>query len=215
MSDIELTLVQRYALLVLMAEAREVPNSYLEKERKIFLKKKEHRDPLQAAGLITVRQERRGGPVSIELTDKGWRRATAEFGQSAPPRAGSAGAALYAILDKIGQFIDRSKISAADIFVTPEEAVESADRVPDLEAQIRKAYGELAPRAGAWVMLDKIRRALGDAPRGDVDAALLSLFRAPDVRIVPESNQKVLTDSERAAAVRIGNQDKHLIAIGV
>jgi len=34
------------------------------------------------------------------------------------------------------------------------------------------------------------------------------------VQIVPESNQKVLTKEDRAAAVRIGNQAKHLIRIG-
>jgi hypothetical protein len=213
MSDIELTLVQRCALLVLMAEAREVPNSYLENERKIVLKKKEHRDPLQAAGLIAVRQERRGGPVSMELTERGWSRAKAELGQPVPPRAGSAGAALYAVLDKVGQFIDRSKISPGEFFAPPID--DEIDVEPDVEARIRKAYGELAPRAGAWIMLDKIRRALGPISREEVDGALISLHRAPDVRLVPESNQKVLTDSERAAAVSIGNQDKHLIAIGV
>jgi hypothetical protein len=43
---------------------------------------------------------------------------------------------------------------------------------------------------------------------------LIQLSRAPDVDIVPESNQKVLTPDERAAAVSIGNQDMHLISIG-
>lgn len=211
MSDEELTLVQRCALLVLMAEAREVPNAYLENERKLVLKKKEHRDPLEKAGLIKVRQQRRGGPLSIELTEKGWGRAKAEFGQPVPARAGAPGAALYALLDKFGQFIDRTEITTADVFTTPPEA----EVAPDMEARIRKAYGELAPRAGAWVMLDKLRGALGPAARDDVDAALVHLHRAPDVRLVPESNQKVLTDAERAAAVSIGNQDKHAIAIGV
>jgi hypothetical protein len=41
------------------------------------------------------------------------------------------------------------------------------------------------------------------------------LEREPDVNIVPESNQKALTDAERTAAVRIGGQDKHFLAIGV
>jgi hypothetical protein len=219
MSDVDLTLVQRYALLVLMAEAREVPNAHLEKVRGLALKKKEHRDPLERAGLIEVRQERKGGPLSIELTDKGWSRAKAEFGQPVPARAGSAGAALYAVLDKIGQFIERSNVTAADVFASSDEIEIQVDEpdlaAPDLEARIRKAYGEVAARAGDWVMLDKLRRALGPAPRDEVDAALIRLYGVPDVRLVPESNQKVLTADERAAAVSIGNQDKHLIAIGV
>jgi hypothetical protein len=212
MSDIELTLVQRYALLILMAEAREVSNAHLENVRGLALKKKEHRDPLLKAGLINVRQERPGRPVFMELTERGWARSIAEFGQPVPPRAGSAGAALYAILEKLGQFIKRSDIAAAEFFITPEEIEEIA---PDLESLIRKAYGEMAPSPGAWVTLDKLRQALGTAPRNQVDAALIRLHQAPDVRLVPESNQKVLTDAVRAAAVSVGNQDKHAIAIGV
>jgi hypothetical protein len=210
MSDMEPGLVQRYALLVLMAEAREVPNAHLEKVRGLAMKK-QHRDGLQKAGLVRVRQERKGGPLFIELTERGWRRAIAEFGAAVPPRAGSAGAALYAVLERLGQFLERSNIAAADFFTTPEE-IEVAS---DLESLIRKAYGEVAPRAGAWVMLDRIRGALGPVSRQEVDAALIRLHRAPDVRLVPETNQKVLTDAERAAAVSIGNQDRHLIAIGV
>jgi hypothetical protein len=83
-----------------------------------------------------------------------------------------------------------------------------------METQIRKAYGEIAPRAGALVMLTQLRDALGCPDRGQVDAALIQLSRAPDVRIVPESNQKALTEEQRAAAVSIGNQDRHLILIG-
>jgi hypothetical protein len=204
--DIELKPTQRYALLLLMAEAREVTNTYLV-GRKLYLKAKEHRKPMEDAGLIKVRRN----PLSIELTEKGWSRAKAEFALSAPPRGGAPGAALYTILGKIGQFLERSDIAAADFFTTPEE-IEVA---VDLESLIRKVYGEVAPKAGAWVMLDRIRGALGSVSRQEVDAALIRLYRAPDVQIVPETNQKVLTAAERAAAVSIGNQDKHLIAIGV
>jgi hypothetical protein len=35
-----------------------------------------------------------------------------------------------------------------------------------------------------------------------------------DVNIVPESNQKALTNREREGAVVIGDQKKHMIAIG-
>jgi len=39
------------------------------------------------------------------------------------------------------------------------------------------------------------------------------LSYARDVKIVPESNQKTLKQADRDAAVSIGNQDRHLIAI--
>jgi hypothetical protein len=33
------------------------------------------------------------------------------------------------------------------------------------------------------------------------------------VRLIAEVNQKVFTDADRVAALRVGNQDKHLIAV--
>jgi hypothetical protein len=39
------------------------------------------------------------------------------------------------------------------------------------------------------------------------------MYRSPGVSLIPEENQKTLTAEDRAAAVEIGDQDKHLIAI--
>ncbi|MEU8364966.1 helix-turn-helix domain-containing protein [Nonomuraea sp. NPDC048882] len=79
-----------------------------------------------------------------------------------------------------------------------------------IEAQIRAAYDRLARRPGAWVGLADVR-ALVDAPRDQVDAVLRRLERRPDVNMVPESNQKTLRPEDRAAAIHIGAQDKHLL----
>lgn len=212
MSDDELTFVQRCALLILMAEAREVPNAYLTNVRKFDLKTSD-RKALVGHGLISERQERKGRPVSMELTEKGWRRAVAELGHGVPARAGSGGAALYAVLAKLKQFGDRSSISLQDIFFSvPADA--GVSEPEDIEARVRKAYGELAPRAGAWITLARLRAALADVRRTDLDATLVRLIQAPGVQLIPESNQKALTAEERAAAVRVGNQDRHLISIG-
>ena len=48
-----------------------------------------------------------------------------------------------------------------------------------------------------------------------LDAALRALERAPDVNVVPESNQKALFAEDQQAAVIIGGQRKHFLAIGV
>ena len=37
--------------------------------------------------------------------------------------------------------------------------------------------------------------------------------RLPDVHLVPEADQKLLTSAERAAAVAIGGTFKHLLAM--
>ena len=51
------------------------------------------------------------------------------------------------------------------------------------------------------------------APHADVDAALHTLYRTDGVSLIPEENQKALTSADRDAAVTIGKQAKHLIAI--
>ena len=52
-------------------------------------------------------------------------------------------------------------------------------------------------------------------PHEVVDDALRRLSRDAGVNIVPESNQKMLTDADRRAALHLGGQDTHLLAIGV
>ena len=85
----------------------------------------------------------------------------------------------------------------------------------DIEARIRAAYHKLAREPRAWVSLTRLRPLLGDdVTKAQVDKVLRRMNRMPDVRIIPESNQKVLTKEDRAAAVIIGNQAKHLILIG-
>ncbi|XVQ84118.1 hypothetical protein ACQP2K_35670 [Microbispora siamensis] len=110
--------------------------------------------------------------------------------------------------------------SAAEAAAAPIAIPEtSAAREParpsdDIETVIRKAYAQLADKPNAWVSLTLLRPLLGDAPRAEVDATLRLMIGLPDVRLVPESNQKMLTDEDRNAAVVIGDQAKHLILIG-
>lgn len=89
-----------------------------------------------------------------------------------------------------------------------------------IRAAYRRVIAQQGKRPGDWVMLTDLRPDVG-GHRPHVDAALVRMgrgdYRGPrgynDVSIVPESNQKTLTAYDRAAAVRIGNQDNHLIAI--
>lgn len=91
----------------------------------------------------------------------------------------------------------------------------AATSMPDIEARIRTAYTELAREPGTWVSLTKIRPLLGDATRAEVDDVLTLMNRMPGVNIVPESNQKTLTQQDRDAAVTIGDQAKHFLSIEV
>jgi hypothetical protein len=216
-----LTQLQIHALITLWTQPHgPIANTDLVK-RKLNLDKP-GRDKLAKAGLIEVRQERKGGPVSMELTTAGRDRAHAEAESDAelPSGTKSGEAALHAVLTALRPLLDRSAMTLPDLIARlggsrlrrVTDAADSTD--VDMETRIRKAYGEIAPRAGALVMLTQLREALGHPDRAQVDATLIQLSRAPDVRIVPESNQKALTEEQRAAAVSIGNQDRHLILIG-
>jgi hypothetical protein len=199
----DVTFAMRCMLVVLMAEAREVPNARLA-DRGLDLKK-QYRDRLVRRGWITARKVGRG--ISLELTEAGWAEAIAQLGADPPRGSGAGGAALYTVLNRLRGFLDRSDLAASEFFAPAEEV--------ELDVALRKAYAEIAPGQGELVSLAELRPRLGGADRSAVDAALVALSSAPDVRIIPESNQKTLTAAQRDAAVRIGNQDRHLIAIGV
>ncbi|MEV4539152.1 hypothetical protein AB0J82_35805 [Asanoa sp. NPDC049518] len=196
------TFAMRCMLVILMAEARELPNARIA-DRGLDLKK-EYRDRLASRGWITVRKVGRG--FSLELTEAGWAEAIAQLSADPPAGAGAGGAALYTVLNRLRGFLDRSDLAASELFAPVED---------DVDVRIRKAYAEIAVSAGELVSLAALRPRLTGTERSGVDAALVALSSAPDVRIIPESNQKTLSAAQRDAAVRIGNQDRHLIAIGV
>ncbi|GAB2586664.1 hypothetical protein Aab01nite_51280 [Paractinoplanes abujensis] len=223
MPERELTNAQRALLLALMVKAGPVENRYLTRA-KINLKKAPYRDQLVDWKLITLREKPEVPYLTLELTEKGWGRALEELSAEVPALAGSLGGTLYLLLDVLRQHFEKQNVSAAEFFSayagqTGETAgpAPRAQRVApsdDLESRIRKAYADLAAEPGAWVTLEDVRRALGDGSKPAVDHALLRLDREPDVSLIPESNQKTLTAGQRSAAVRIGNQDMHLLAVG-
>lgn len=217
MPDDDLTPVQRSVLLVLMAEAREVPNAYLTNDRKLDLKK-ERRDQLEERSLITVR--RQGRLLFLELSERGARWCNEQRGDEVPPGAGHAGAAAYSMLAGIHRHLERHNLHISEFFSRSAPvaagsgpATGEAEPAADIETRIRKAYHELAGRPGSWVRLADLRPLLGEPARAEVDRVLVQMNRAPGVSIVPESDQKTLTERDRAAAVQIGNQDRHVMMI--
>jgi hypothetical protein len=82
-----------------------------------------------------------------------------------------------------------------------------------VEQRVSAAYRSLAPRAGDLVSLADLRDLVCDLVPADVDAALRRLHRQRGVVLVPEANRKTLDDRTRAAAVVIGDEPKHAIAM--
>ncbi|SEP21498.1 hypothetical protein [Amycolatopsis saalfeldensis] len=197
MPEGKLKLSQREVLFALMALARDVTNPELR----------------ELCGLTLVGADRRGlndqqlvdsvkvGPAfRHSLTDRGWRWCQDEFSQSAAEDARPLERVVYLVFSRLEKFFERRKITVTEVFV-------------DLAERIRKEYHELAAEPSAWVSLTDLRSMLGDAPREEVDQALITLDGTKNVTLMPESNQKTLTAADRAAAVRIGGEDNHLIAM--
>ena len=213
-----LTLAQRSILFILMGEAREVPNTYFTNERGYKLDAK-IRDRLKDLGLINV--STRKNRLYLELSDLGWKECRAELAAPRHKGEGAVGVALYTLLELLQRHLEKSGTSFNNFFVPAEDAADKpirataeppADQATDLEAMIRDAYRALA-RPGTWVKLAELRAQLGSIAKADLDKALVKMNRMPNINIVPESNQKSLSDKDKAAAVVIGNQNKHLISI--
>ncbi len=85
--------------------------------------------------------------------------------------------------------------------------------------RVRRAFADILADRGLsgpnhFVMLSTVRDRAG-LTQAEFEAAVRRLRReaGDDVWVVPESNQRALTDEQRAAAIIIGNQPRHLISI--
>jgi len=187
-----------------MAESRPVPNPDL-----VALGPKldkPGRDKLNDLGLIE--SDRSSGRFVHELTDRGWHLCREMLAAGAPPKSTGPARTLYTMLAALDRYLTHADLSLADVFGSPREV-----QTATVEDRIRDTYATLTPRPGGWVGLAHLRAELGDAPRAEIDAALHTLYRTPGVSLIREENQKALTTVDRDAAVMIGGQHKHLIAI--
>ncbi|MFC4858337.1 hypothetical protein [Actinophytocola glycyrrhizae] len=194
------------ALFTLMAVAREIDNTELEKVTGIRITG-DVRKRLNGLGLVD--STRTGNkPYVHDLTDKGWVRCRYELKAQRPSRPGYYGYAFFAVLNGLDRYLGRERRELADVFQP-----EAGDDAEGLETQIRLAYRKLAPRPGEPVHLARLRPLLNGAAKDDVDAVLKTLGRQQVVTLTPNPNGKDVTAEDRDAAVRIGGDENHMIAI--
>ncbi|WP_198943093.1 hypothetical protein [Actinophytocola xanthii] len=189
-------------MFVLMAEAHELDNRELDERFGLRLDGAE-RVRLNQLGLV---ESTRGGgnrPFVHELTDRGWRWCADELRSARPVPRDSLGKAFHAVLAALGRYLERSQLALADVF-------HAHDGLTD---HIRATYRALTEAPGDYVSLTDLRRRLDGTPRAEVDDAFRRLNRAPDVVLAPQEDQALLTERDRAAALRVGTQDVHLLAI--
>ena len=196
---------ERAAMIALMALNKETPNAELKRRYGLDVRKPA-RVKLNRAGLVQSRRLKRG--YAHELTDAGWAWVVAEFEEKAPARAGSAGGALYALLNGLKVALDARGMLIQELF-----APAVPERSGSLHDRIREAYRNLASRPWDWVELRDLRVQLGNWPRGEVDAELLRMFRAKEVNLTLHEDRGRLTQADRDAALRLGVDDMHLISM--
>jgi hypothetical protein len=149
-------------------------------------------------------------PFMHTLTPDGWTRCVQELTAQAPKPAGSPlVGALYAVLGGLDRHRRQTGVSLKAIF----QGNGKADEPTDTESFVRSAYRALVREPGGWVSLADLRQRLSDLPRSDVDTALKAMISRPGVSLIPEADQSSLKERDREAAVRIGGEHKHLIAI--
>lgn len=84
---------------------------------------------------------------------------------------------------------------------------------PDgVRAAYEAALAEKPAGSNRYVPLSNVRKQLGGT-RAEQDKALLQLAREPDIDLIPEENQKVLTQAERDGALSLGNHPVHLMIV--
>ena len=198
---------ERAAMIALMALNKETPNAELKHRYGIDVRKST-RLKLNGAGLLQSRNLGRKG-FAHELTDAGWAWAVAELDEGVPPRAGSAGGALYALLNGLKAALDARGMLIQELFAPPPD-LEPAGSLRD---RIRQAYHSLAPRPWDWVELRDLRARLGDWPRREVDEELIRMFRKKDVNLTLHEDSGRLTQADRDAALRLGVDDMHLMSM--
>jgi hypothetical protein len=211
----ELTPSENAILIVLMAEAREVLNTEL-KNRYGLDVRKPSRDKLARKKYVASRKS--GPTFALQLDDEGWVHVQDELAfrsNGATAHAAALTTLLTGLRDRV---LERSGCkNFAELFALTDVRgpVSAVDQEQLLRTRIVNAYGALADEPGGWVSLTRLRPFFGDVPAAAVDEALRRLSREPGVNIVPASNQKMLTDADHAAALHLGGQDKHVLAIGV
>jgi hypothetical protein len=197
-SDDQLAPQERLALLALMAMARKVTNAELKAETGVELSGSRRRR-LNELKLVT--SEKLGRSYVHELTDAGWARCEEGLSSPRPERAGSYGGVLHGLLASLHRTIERGGPRLFELFK------------PDAELLIRKAYEDLADGPAAPVRLSALRAEIEDVSREDLDVELIRMADQPGVHLRAVVNQQTLTDADRAAAVRLGGEDRHNLQI--
>jgi hypothetical protein len=171
---------------------------------------KVERDGLLKAGLIAVEKRKRGA-YWLSVTDRGWRWAEDHLSDKLPDRSYAGTFILTAWLKHLQTFMRVSNTPLADILVPRKNTVTDYG---DLRERIRTAYlavtgGMLNKRA----LLSDVRKHLPNVDRATLDNTLELMQRDGDVTLMQLDNRPDITPADEEAAIRIGQEARHILWI--
>jgi len=199
----DLAVRERAALFLLLAEGRELSTAEVRELGGPDITGEVRR---RLNELKLVASEKVGRGFRHEITDDGAAWCTTELGMERPARGGVMAGAFYAVLRGLA----RTNIPLAELFPYRGAVTGPTETT---EGQIRAAYARAVASPGGWLDLARLRSELPDLERAELDSELERLAATEGVHLEGESNQKALTDADRAAAVRFGGDDRHMIMI--
>jgi len=82
-----------------------------------------------------------------------------------------------------------------------------------VDSRVRRAYADLAERAGDLVSLARLRDTMPDVDRVELDATLLAMDRRGEIQLEPDPHRIALTQRARDAAIWLGGEDMHLFTV--
>lgn len=201
---------EKATLIALMLVDGEVSTPELKKQHGVELRK-DPREKLNKAGLIASNTD--GSPHLHKITPAGL--ATCEevlVAMELPPHTPALLRVVFELLAPVVGYLQEHDIRLVDV-IRPTAAASVPTPTGDLESLIRAVYHDLSVKPQDWVRLAKLRPKLNGAEKDEVDQTLLTMAKTGLVHLAPDSNRKVLTDADHAAAIRIGSENKHLMAI--
>jgi len=212
---------ERIALFALLSPSLEIANVDVKRLFGITISKSV-RSSLSDRGLIVVFER----PIRFELTEKGWQVAEEELSKEGEPNDPPLLKLLHhqysrALTALRSRGLGLVELYAEEITDSSEESdtegtttVTTATEPKTVGARIIESYDELAYEPEGWVSLVRLRGHLADVERAELDEVLLALLRDGRIRLIAEVNQRLLTDTDRAAALAFGGDHKHLYQVG-
>lgn len=200
---------QTAAMFTLLVLGREVSNKELREIVGFSLDGKDLAE-LRSRQYVTTRTPPKQRAFAHTLTEAGLNWCRGEIGQDAPPAPKARSLlvpAMYQLLRGLHDYLSAEKRDLTDVFPQPELTSE------DIAQRIAAAYRKLAGSSRRRVGLAQLRPMLDGIEGAKVNDVLKDLSKAGRVSLVPESDRKKLTAADHAAAIHIGGEDNHLIAI--